>query len=195
MNKLDLTEVVVETSVLDELRGEAGSGDSLSPIDEEAGSAAKETSPELGPAGVAIGILVGFLESGEPLVDFPGNRSGKPLPARSTVGLEKRHSGRSAVLLFEEVDRRKPIIAGLLDEPQPMAPVSTAQTATPLRNYLEIEADGDRLVVSAEKEIVLRCGEASITLTRAGKVLLRGTYLVSRSSGMNRIKGGAVQIN
>ena len=48
---------------------------------------------------------------------------------------------------------------------------------------------------TAESEIVLRCGEASITLTRAGKVLIRGTYLLSRSSGVNRIKGGSVQIN
>ena len=41
----------------------------------------------------------------------------------------------------------------------------------------------------------LRCGKASITLTRAGKVLIRGAYLLSRSSGVNRIKGGSVQIN
>ena len=30
---------------------------------------------------------------------------------------------------------------------------------------------------------------------RAGKVLIRGAYLLSRSSGVNRIKGGSVQIN
>lgn len=47
----------------------------------------------------------------------------------------------------------------------------------------------------AEEEIELRCGGASIVLTRAGKVLLRGAYLLSRSSGVNRIKGGSVQIN
>ncbi len=35
-------------------------------------------------------------------------------------------------------------------------------------------ADGERLVLTAEKEIVLECGKASITLTRAGKILIRG---------------------
>ena len=57
------------------------------------------------------------------------------------------------------------------------------------------KADDEKLILTAEKEIVLRCGLASITLTRAGKVILRGAYLLSRSSGVNRIKGGSVQIN
>ena len=51
------------------------------------------------------------------------------------------------------------------------------------------------MVLKAQQEIVLECGKASITLTRAGKVLIRGAYLLSRSSGVNRIKGGSVQIN
>ena len=53
----------------------------------------------------------------------------------------------------------------------------------------------ERLELTAEREIVLRCGEASLTLTRAGKIILRGTYVLSRSSGVNKIKGGSVQIN
>jgi hypothetical protein len=42
---------------------------------------------------------------------------------------------------------------------------------------------------------VFRFGQASITLTRAGKVLIRGAYLLSRSSGVNLITGGSVEIN
>jgi hypothetical protein len=57
------------------------------------------------------------------------------------------------------------------------------------------ELDGERVLLTADREIVLRCGEASLTLTRAGKVLIRGTYVLSRSSGSNRIKGAAVEIN
>jgi len=44
-------------------------------------------------------------------------------------------------------------------------------------------------------QLVLRCGRASITLTAAGKVLIEGAYVSSRSTGVNRIKGGSVQIN
>ncbi|WP_083952275.1 hypothetical protein [Rhodobacter aestuarii] len=72
---------------------------------------------------------------------------------------------------------------------------------TPLPNLsgppVSAEVDGreERLEIMGEREIVLRCGKASITLTRAGKIVLRGTYICSRSSGMNRIKGGSVQLN
>ena len=55
--------------------------------------------------------------------------------------------------------------------------------------------DRKRILFDAEEEIVLRCGEASITLTRSGKIIIKGSYLLSRSSGANRIKGGSVQIN
>ena len=60
---------------------------------------------------------------------------------------------------------------------------------------VEASLGGERLEFTAGREIVFRCGDASITLTKAGKVLIQGAYLLSRSSGVNRIKGGSVQIN
>ena len=60
---------------------------------------------------------------------------------------------------------------------------------------VEVDADGERFVVSAKEQIVLRCGKASLTLTRDGKVLIQGAYLSSRSSGVLRLKAGSVQIN
>jgi hypothetical protein len=87
-------------------------------------------------------------------------------------------------LMFEGGDPAKPIVVGVLQRP-----------GRPEPKPMDVEVDGDRLVFSARNEIVLRCGKASITLTRAGKVLLRGAYVSSRSSGVNRIKGGSVQIN
>lgn len=53
----------------------------------------------------------------------------------------------------------------------------------------------DELLLTANQQITIRCGESSITLTAAGKIILRGKYIVSRSSGVQRIKGGSVQIN
>ena len=79
----------------------------------------------------------------------------------------------------------------MVHSPAAPADSSSASQSKPV----EVKLDGQQLVLSAEQEIVLRCGEASITLTRAGKVLIRGAYLLSRSSGVNRIKGGSVQIN
>jgi hypothetical protein len=54
---------------------------------------------------------------------------------------------------------------------------------------------GRRLEIEGTDEVVLRCGEASITLRRNGRVVMRGTYVESRSKGTNRIKGGVVLIN
>jgi hypothetical protein len=52
-----------------------------------------------------------------------------------------------------------------------------------------------RMVVSAKEQMVLQCGKASITLTKAGKVLIQGSYVSSRSTGVNRVKGGSVHLN
>ncbi len=132
--------------------------------------------------GVIIGKLVGLSVSGEPLVDHALNTGNKPLSARTTVTLDKKNVGREVALMFEDGDPRKPIIMGLIHQPQDPQPVVA-------------EVDGEKKTLTAKKEIVLRCGKASITLTRAGKIIIRGTYLVNRSSGVNRIKGGTVQIN
>jgi len=141
-----------------------------------------EVRPDPGTGGVTVGVFAELNESGEPLVDFAENTSGHPVAARSTLPLTRKEIGREAVLMFEAGDRGKPIIMGLL------------QHALTHRES-EVQVDGEKVVFTAEREIVLRCGESSITLTRAGKVLIRGKYVLSRSSGVNRIKGGSVQIN
>ena len=51
------------------------------------------------------------------------------------------------------------------------------------------------MVVEAASELVLRCGEASLTLRADGKVVVRGTHILSHSSGPHRLKGGSFSIN
>jgi hypothetical protein len=92
------------------------------------------------------------------------------------------------VLVFEEADPQRPIVMGVLRGTQAWPlPEAPAQ--------VEVDADGERMLVSARSQLVLRCGKASITLTKAGKVLIQGSYVSSRSSGVNRVKGGSVQLN
>lgn len=136
---------------------------------------------------VAIGILVGLDAAGVALVVFSESASAVGVPARATVPLSADDVGCEVALLFENGDCARPLIIGRVQTPRPM-PRKEPES-------LSVQLDGESITLSAEKDIVLKCGKASITLTRAGKVLIRGTYLLSRSSGANRIKGGSVQLN
>ncbi len=53
----------------------------------------------------------------------------------------------------------------------------------------------DDVVIEASKSLTLRCGSGSITIREDGKVLMKGKDLVSHATRLNRVKGGAVQIN
>jgi len=133
--------------------------------------------------GVVIGTLLELDVIGSPRVDYPGNLHGT-LPARTVAPLDSSKVGREVALMFEGGDPSRPIVLGALQ-----------RAGRPDPKALQVEMDGETLMLTGRKEIVLRCGKASITLTRAGKILLRGAYVSSRSSGVNKIKGGSVQIN
>jgi hypothetical protein len=140
-------------------------------------------------AGAVIGTLIGFREDGRvPLVLFPRQPGPAALAAVATVDVHGSHIGRQVVLLFEEGDPRRPIIVGVLR-------TTRAWTLPEQPGEVHVDTDGERLVVTAKAQLVLRCGKASITLTKAGKVIVEGTYVSNRSSGVMRIKGGSVQIN
>lgn len=138
--------------------------------------------------GVVIGLLTGFDESGCPLVVFAANPQAEAMPARSTVNLGGDDIGGEIALLFERGDPKFPLVIGRIQRPETIVEMPADEPRT-------VQIDGERLIFNADREIVLRCGKASITLTKAGKIILRGAYLLSRSSGVNRIKGGSVQIN
>lgn len=145
--------------------------------------------PTPAPGGAVTGTLIGFnVEACTPLVLFPGQIGSAAVPATSIADVHGAHIGRQVVLMLENGDPRRPIIMGLL----------RTSRAWPLREQpgqVEVDADGERLIVSAKDQLVLRCGKASITLTKAGKILVQGAYVSNRSSGVMRIKGGSVQIN
>lgn len=162
------------------------------------------------PGEIVLGVLTDIDTEGGALVDYPGNDAGKALRAITTTPLTRRQINRQVAILFVEGDRSKPLIVGLIY--QPLAALldsfEEAQTvvakhdhnvlkddvavATPPENIL---VDGERVVIEGKKEITLKCGDASITLTRAGKVLIKGEYVLTRSNGVNRIQGGSVQVN
>jgi hypothetical protein len=82
-------------------------------------------------------------------------------------------------------------------EPAPSAPEAAPSAAPPdpALPVIDADIDGRRVRIVAQDEIVLECGQASVTLRRNGRIIIRGTYVETDSEGTNRIKGGQVRIN
>jgi hypothetical protein len=149
--------------------------------------------------GLRIGRIVRMDDSGCILVDYPGNACG-PIVARTTssvrshISHQQNPTGREVLLAFENNNPGLPIIVdtmySLIEEI-----TEPATTVLEADEPHEVTLDGKRISLEAENEIVLKCGKASITLTSAGKVLIKGEYVLSHSSGENRIRGGSVSIN
>ncbi|MEJ8857883.1 DUF6484 domain-containing protein [Variovorax robiniae] len=139
--------------------------------------------------GVALGELVALgNDGGTALVRAGAQGASRAMRARSVVDLDASHVGKQVVLMYEDGDAGRPIVMGVV-----RTGVGPSTAATPSSTALDV--DGERLVVSAKEQMVLRCGKASITLTKAGKVLIQGEYVLSHSAGLNRIRGGAIQLN
>ncbi|MEW9898548.1 DUF6484 domain-containing protein [Chitinivorax sp. PXF-14] len=136
-----------------------------------------------------IGSFCGFQLDEQPLVCLCGEYGKEIVPARSVVRLCRDMLGADVLVLFENGDFHRPLIVGVVQTR--IADECAATPALPVT----VDLDGERLLLSAEREITLRCGDSSITLTRAGKIIIKGNYILSRSTGYNKIKGAAVDIN
>ena len=163
----------------------------------------------LSPGEIVIGVLTGINDQGQALVNFEDNLVASPIPAISTIEFSARQTGRQVALLFAEGNLTKPVIMGLIhsaldvmlenfevvvdEENTEEASSSSDNAKTSVME--DVLLDGKRVVLEGKEEVVLKCGEASITLTKAGKILIRGKYLLNRSTGVNRIMGGSVQVN
>ena len=149
------TEIIKgNAAVADELTG----ADLLSPLVLNRASNSQE------PASfghVLVGNLVGFRDDGRiPLVIFPGMIGSAAHPSRSLIDLNRVHIGKDIVLIFENADPTRPIVVGVIrngeDSPEQQP------------GHVEIEGDGERLILSAKHELVLRCGHCQHYLDAVG---------------------------
>lgn len=142
-----------------------------------------------------VGRVVAF-ERGEPRVEWDG-LAGAPRAARVSAALDDAAlaaaalSRQPALLVFEDGDPERPIVLALLRSASPM--LDALLGGAPARTSARV--DGRRVVLRGEEEIVLECGEASLTLRRDGTVVLKGVNVVSQAKRVQKIRGGKVQIN
>jgi hypothetical protein len=123
----------------------------------------------------------------------------EPVSARVSAAIDEAaleraaHERQEVLLLFEEADPRRPVLVSLL---RSRTPLIDAALAGPLPAGEKVaRVDGRRVEIEGREEVVLRCGKASLTLRRDGKVILRGVNVVSQAEQVQKIRGGKVQIN
>ena len=144
---------------------------------------------------VRVGQIVELNERGEALVDFPGNSLG-PVGARSAIGVDVRitediAANAPVLLAFENGDPTLPIIVGFVRKTLGPPPGMQGNPECPSM----VSLSGRSIAFEAMDQIVLRCGKSSVTLRSDGKVIVKGSEIVNRSSGTHKIKSGAVKIN
>jgi hypothetical protein len=107
---------------------------------------------------------------------------------RLTAGPPPEVTGGRDVIFVAEDDDEHGYILGVIEAPT---------TAEP-----ECVAPGDDgvetptvVALRAEHRLELTCGRASLTMNADGTVVLKGTTVISRASGVNKIRGAAVRIN
>jgi hypothetical protein len=135
-------------------------------------------------AGVVLGEITGAAADGRPLVTW-GAPPAAPRAAHG-VWFERevdwaRCRGLRVVLGFVDGDEARPIVLGLCEAP-PIEPPP-------------VGAEPEVLHLRSERELVLECGKARIALRADGRITILGGYVVSRSTGVNKVQGGSVQIN
>jgi len=157
-----------------------------------------EVAAEPRAAGPKVGLVCSAAPGGPVLVRWPG--AAAPVAARVTApidaaGLERAaREGQEALLVFEDGRLDRPILVALLASATPHLDALLAAPAAAAPRP-DARLDGRRVVVEAGRELILRCGKASLTMTEDGKVTLRGFQIVTQADGVQKIRGAKVQIN
>lgn len=135
--------------------------------------------------GVVSGEVIGADDAGRPLVGWNG-LAAVAAQAVWTPNAPRWSDciGTRVLIGFLNGDEAQPIVLGLLEPPRSQAKIDPAAEKTP-----------ETLRVHAGRELVIECGDAKISLRKDGRIEIRGTHVISRSSGPNKIKGASVFIN
>lgn len=143
------------------------------------------------PVHPVVGQLTASEIPGEILVICNGR---DPRPAQLLSGInrseliKRAESGQRVLVIFINGNPDEPVIAGMMENAlEEMVYINNGS--------VDALVDGERVVIRADKEIHLACGEGSITITGDGRIVVKGRDILSRASGSNKIKGSNVELN
>lgn len=152
---------------------------------------------------VVLAHIQSFDEQQRPIVSFMFSGKSYSYTALTTAPMPADTKNRQVALTFVNGELASPLILGLIYSPlyemlhniemEPVNEDPDRHTKDVLSEPVYV--DGKKVTIEGSEMIELKCGDASITLTRSGKILIRGKYLLNRASGLNRIIGGSVQVN
>jgi hypothetical protein len=136
--------------------------------------------------GLVVGRIVEISPEGRLVVDYPGNEFG-PMQARCVrreLCCREYETGSSVLLAFEKEDPLKPIVMGSVFE-------SCGVVGAPLA----VTLNENCIVLRADRDILLECGQSSLLMRKDGKIVIRAAEIVSRASRTNKVRGACVKIN
>ncbi len=143
---------------------------------------------------ILTGHLHGIDDEGR-ILFVPEQSGAEPIPVAIGLAVSDgvlvpaaRNHQRALVVRTTENPARL-ILIGLVRERVDAA----ARDAAP--GQLEVKVDGETVKLTAENEIELKCGKASLILRQSGRVILKGTYIVTSASGPVKIKGATIALN
>ena len=141
---------------------------------------------------VIVGQFIGLDEQQRPLITSSCHINPVVAQAIVTINDDPLLLSGNNVILFMGGDI--PIIMGFIaDTLSPKHQSSSGLLGDVLTSSLHV--DGKKINLQAQNEVVLKCGKSSLSLSRNGKVTIKGTNITTRSSGANKIKGANVQVN
>jgi hypothetical protein len=140
------------------------------------------------PAGILIGLIVDIHATGLPIVEIldPAFVNDQPIVAQAICSLSALKVGRQCAVSLTAGDRPSAIVLGQLQS----SVFGLGDSAE-----ISVSQSEGKIDIQSDNEINLRCGKATLRMTSAGLVEIRGKKVVSHSSGLNRIRGGSVKLN
>lgn len=109
---------------------------------------------------------------------------------RTSAGPPPKFDRDYSVLFVVNESQNRGYILGLIEKYLPEDDKKLPEVESPSQNE-----DTKEIKLNATEMVELRCGESSLTMNKDGKIVLKGSTIVSRASGVNKVKGSTVRIN